>query len=218
MNKCIALCGAIHKRDTDRLLELAQKTLGRPFFCGSKKSPTCSFSKFQSRTCKQSQMAACTLADIVCLRSLVSNSPNTKSPMAACMLRFCFLVSEQHFDQQYAHGFMQACCQSRCSTLFQLHAQAHYCGHSFWLFHFWSQIPQHKTCLELFKILSMYLSLQHSKVYIQVIFRRHPICTTNINLTSLDLRFKLQNQVFAKALQVHIDNLNKHGWDWHYNF
>ena len=28
MNKCIALCGAIHKRDTDRLLELAQKTLG----------------------------------------------------------------------------------------------------------------------------------------------------------------------------------------------
>ena len=54
-------------------------------FCGSKKSPTCSFSKFQSRTCKQSQMAACTLADIVCLGSLVSNSPNTKSPMAACM-------------------------------------------------------------------------------------------------------------------------------------
>ena len=121
-----------------------------PFFCGSKKSPTCSFSKFQSRTCKQSQMAACTLADIVCLRCLVSNSPNTKSPMAACMLRFCFLVSKQHFDQQYAHGFMQACCQSRCSTLFQLHAQAHYCGHSFWLFHFWSQIPQHKPCLELF--------------------------------------------------------------------
>ena len=28
MNKCIALCGAIHERDTDRLLELAQKTLG----------------------------------------------------------------------------------------------------------------------------------------------------------------------------------------------